>query len=100
MNKLTNRQRSFLRALAHSLKPVVTLGQAGLTPAVCNEIDLGLTHHELIKVRLNCSDRELRKKLSADICRQTASHWVQNIGHIAILYRPAKAPRIKLPAAF
>lgn len=99
MNKLTNRQRSFLRALAHALKPVVTLGQAGLTPAVCNEIELSLAHHELIKVRLNCSDREERKKLAADICRQTASHWIQNIGHVAILYRPAEAPRIKLPAA-
>jgi len=99
MNKLSNRQRNFLRAHAHSLKPVVTLGQAGLTPAVGNEIDLSLSHHELIKVRLNCSDRTLRKKLAEDICQQAACHCIQNIGHITILYRPAAAPRIKLPAA-
>ena len=45
--------KKFLRARAHSLKPVVITGQHGVTPAVLNEINLALDHHELIKVRVN-----------------------------------------------
>jgi len=46
-----------LRTRAHPLKPVVIIGQGGLTSGVMDEINLALDHHELIKVRVNASDR-------------------------------------------
>ena len=96
--ELTTKQRSHLRALAHALKPVVSTGQRGLTPAVMNEIEQALGHHELVKVKLAVPDREARKAMTEDICRATGCAWVQNIGHIAVVYRPAVKPVIVLPA--
>jgi RNA-binding protein len=76
-----------LRAKAHTLKPVVITGQAGVTAAVLQEINLSLDHHELIKVRVNAEDREQRKEMSQQICEETGAELVQSIGHIITLYR-------------
>ncbi len=96
---LTPKQRSYLRALAHDRRPVVTTGQKGLTPAVLAEIDGALGHHELIKIRLNVADRDAREAMTREICAGTAGEWVQSIGRIAVIYRPAKKPVIALPAS-
>lgn len=80
-------QKKKLRVLAHHLKPVVITGQAGLTPAVLNEIDQALEHHELIKVRANAEDREARARMSAQICMELNAELVQAIGHVITLYR-------------
>lgn len=95
--ELTSKQRNHLRSLAHDRQPVVTIGQRGITPAVLNEIDLALGHHELLKIRLQAADRDAREEMTRTICAETASAWVQNIGRIAIIYRPAEKPAIVLP---
>lgn len=75
-----------LRAEAHSLKPVIMIGQAGLTAAVLAEIELALDSHELIKVRIR-AERENRKQISEKICTDTRAELIQNIGQIAVIYR-------------
>lgn len=94
---LAANQKRHLRALAHNLKPVVLVGNAGITEGVINEINSSLEHHELIKVRISGVDRDERSASINSICTQTNSELVNSIGHIAILYRPAKKPQIKLP---
>lgn len=91
--KLTDQQKRHLRGLGHALKPVVILGNAGLTENVLAEIDQALTYHELIKVRVNAADREARAALIDAICTQTKGQPVQSIGHILLLFRrnPKKA---------
>lgn len=84
---LTGARRRELRAAAHSLKPVVQLGNKGLTDAVHFEIDQALNAHELIKVRLAGMDREQRRSSAADIAKRHAAELVGEIGNIAILYR-------------
>ncbi len=95
--RLTPKQRSHLRALAHARRPVVSTGHKGLTPAVLAEIDSALGHHELIKIRLNVADREAREAMTREICASTASDCVQSIGRIAVIYRAAKKPVLELP---
>lgn len=97
--KLTNKDISYLRAAAHALNPVVIVGGNGITESVLAEIDSSIAHHELIKVRVNASDRDQRKLMLQQICDATTSLLVQTIGHIGVLYRPADKPRIKLPSA-
>lgn len=75
-----------LRAQAHSLKPVIMIGQSGLTAAVMAEIELALNSHELIKVRIR-AEREDRKQISDKICMDTGAALVQTIGQIAVIYR-------------
>jgi len=95
---LNNKQNRFLRAQAHSLKPVVLIGGAGLTDSVINEINQALHDHELIKVRVNADDREAKQEMIDVISEQTESFLVQTIGHIGIFYRRnKKKPKIELP---
>jgi RNA-binding protein len=75
-----------LRTQAHSLKPVIMIGQAGLTQAVLAEIELALDSHELIKVRIR-AEREDRKLISEKICAETGAELIQSIGQIAVIYR-------------
>ncbi|MBF6649405.1 MULTISPECIES: ribosome assembly RNA-binding protein YhbY [unclassified Methylobacter] len=75
-----------LRAQAHSLKPVIMIGQSGLTAAVMAEIELALDSHELIKVRIR-AEREDRKQISDKICMDTGAALIQTIGQIAVIYR-------------
>lgn len=85
--------KKILKARAHTLKPVVITGQNGLSDAVINEIDLALEHHELIKVRINASDREERLMMSAEICQRLSAEIIQSIGHIIAIYRKASRSR-------
>ena len=96
---LTNVQIKHLRRLAHARKPVVMVGQAGVSPAVIAELDLALTAHELIKVKLKVGDRGAREAAAADICAELQAACVSQIGNIAVLFRrnPEK-PSIKLPS--
>lgn len=85
--QLTEKQKKYLRTFGHKLKPIVIIGQAGLTQTVLSEIQGGLAHHELIKVRVNTADREQRLGMINEICDQTGALLAQQIGHIALLFR-------------
>jgi RNA-binding protein len=90
---LQNHQRRALKQRAHHLKPVVLLGAAGLSERVLAEIELALQHHELIKVRVNGGDRDVRDAQVRSIAEDTGAALVQRIGNVAVLYRPN--PRLK-----
>lgn len=85
---LSPKQKQFLKGLAHALKPVIIIGQHGLTPNVKSEIDHALSHHELIKLRVNAGDRLQRRQMIASIAEEANADLVTTIGHIAVLYRP------------
>ena len=88
MLKLTPVERSALRAEAHALKPVVIIGEAGLTPSVIKEISASLDSHGLIKVRVFGDDREMRSEIYENICTELQAHPVQHIGKLLVIYRP------------
>lgn len=91
-------QKRYLRGLAHSLSPVVLLGQKGVTPAVIAELKLALDHHELLKLRLSGADKEERAAQIATLVDATGAETVQVIGHTATLWkRNEKEPRLPLP---
>ena len=75
-----------LRAEAHTLNPVVMIGQSGLTAAVLAEIEQALSSHELIKVKIR-AERDERKVISEKICTDTGAELIQTIGQIAVIYR-------------
>ncbi len=74
------------RAQAHTLKPVIMIGQSGLTAAVLAETELALNTHELIKIRIR-AEKEDRKLITEKICTDTGAELIQNIGQIAVIYR-------------
>ena len=95
---LTEPQRKFLRGLAHPLKPLIRVGNAGLSEALLNELDLQLEHHELLKVRVAAPSREERDSAIAELAERSRSALVTRIGNVAVFYRPhSDQPRIELP---
>ncbi len=95
---LTEIQKKYLRGLGHRLKPVVLVGNAGLTGAVVREIGFALDTHELTKVRVRTGDRGARDAAIASLCEQTGAALVQRIGNTALIYRAnPDQPRISLP---
>lgn len=97
MQFLTPEQRRFLKAKAHGLRPVVLLGEAGLTEAVLAEIFTHLRAHELVKVKVAGKDRATRETIFATICERLDAAQVEHIGKMLVLYRPAEKPRLVLP---
>ena len=57
---VNDKQKRYLRGLAHPLKPVVMLGNKGLTDNVHAEIDNALSRHELIKIKISGAEKAER----------------------------------------
>ena len=94
--ELTPKQRRALRGMAHALRPVVQVGQAGVGPGVIAATAQALDDHELVKVRL--AGAEGKKAAAAALAAATDAALCGLVGHVAILYRPDRdAPRIVLP---
>jgi len=95
---LSPSQRRYLRSLAHDLKPVILLGAKGATDAVVKELDLALTHHELVKVKLSGGDKDERQEQIDFLAGGTGAESVQQIGHIVVLFRRNEdEPKLALP---
>jgi RNA-binding protein len=95
---LSARQTRHLRGLGHHLKPVVRVGQHGLSNAVLTEIDVALDAHELIKVKI-AAERDERARLAAEICNHTGARLIHSIGQMIVLFRRnTKNPKVALPS--
>lgn len=101
MSDLTSTQKKYLRGLAHRRKPVVLIGQKGITSTLIKAIDEALEAHELIKIRfLDIKEKEEKADTTDFIVKRTGSQAVGRIGHTVIFYRPRKEPekrKIRLP---
>lgn len=101
MKPLTGTQRKYLRSLAHGLKPVVLIGQNGLTETVLKFTDEALERHELIKIKFNEHKEKDQKQAMVDrIAERTGSEMAGMVGHTAIFFRHQSDPEkraIQLP---
>jgi RNA-binding protein len=98
---LSESQKKYLRGLGHQLKPLIMVGDAGLSESLLAEFESTLDHHELIKVRVRVGDRDARNTIIERLCADSGASLVQRIGNIALLYRPnlkkKRERRIQLP---
>ena len=97
--KLTEAQKKALRGLGHSLKPLIMVGNAGLSESLLAEFEATLAHHELVKVRVRVSDRQERDEIIRQFCKAGSAALIQRVGNIALLYRqnPDKKKNIVIP---
>ena len=84
------------RAIAHNLKPVVIIGDKGLSEGLLEELNRALEQHELIKVKIAIGDRDDRQLIINELLELTSALEVQSIGKIVVLLRRAKKPNPKL----
>ncbi len=84
---LNNKQRKDLKVKSHHLKPVIRIGQKGVSENLLLETGQALEIHELIKVHIADDDRDARKITALKIAEQTGAEVVNQIGKICVLYR-------------
>jgi RNA-binding protein len=90
-------QKKYLKGLAHHLKPVVLIGQNGLTDTVVRSAIEALKKHELIKVKfIDHKEKEQKKGVVEALGQQTQSDLVGLIGHVAIFFKPHPDPAKRL----
>ena len=98
---LSEHQKKYLRGLGHQLKPLIMVGDSGLSDSLIAEFETTLDHHELIKVRVRVGDRSARDEIIDKLCGDSSAQIIQRIGNVALLYRPnlKKKPerRIRIP---
>ena len=96
--KLSNNQKKYLRSLAHDLKPMVMVGQHGLSEAVLAELQSAMAIHELLKIKVRAENREEKQQIIEKIVAFSEAAIVQVIGGVLVIYRPFdEDPLISLP---
>ena len=93
---LTPEQKKHFPTLGHKLNPIVTVAGKGLTETIQLEVDRALEDHELIKVKFAVGDREVKKEMIRELCSIVEATIIQEIGHIALIYRKSLDPNPKL----
>ncbi len=96
MNLLSPEDKKHYRRIGHHLKPVILLGNQGLSPGLLEETSRALHDHELIKIRLSAEDREGRQEQLQALLLATDATLVQQIGKIALILRRSEKPEPKL----
>ena len=93
---LDGAQRRHLRGLAHPLKPIIFVGEGGLSDALIRALDEALASHELVKVRLRQPPD--KKAVAAALAEGSGAAVCGVVGHTVVLYRPnPEDPKIILP---
>lgn len=89
---ITSKQRSYLRAMAHNLDPLVYIGKSGVTENVIKELDSCLENRELVKVKLQEGCELEAKQAANDMAAELKAEFVQAIGRKFTLYRQSSDP--------
>lgn len=95
--KLNHTQKKYLRSLAQSKKPVLMIGQNGITDAVLEELDDILAHHELIKIKIRSEDKAEKQTMVDVLLTHSKAICVQVVGGVLVLYKPLEPLKIILP---
>jgi RNA-binding protein len=99
MHSLNSKQRAFLRSMAHHLKPVVHVGNEGVSEALLASVGDAFNTRELLKVKVLENAPEDPRTTGDRIVEGIAdTHVAQTIGRTIVLYRPfPESPEIRLP---
>lgn len=83
-------QKKKLKQAAHHLKPVIRIGQKGITDSLIAETAACLDRHELIKVHIAAGERDVRAALAEELTARADAELVHSIGKVYILFREKK----------
>jgi RNA-binding protein len=87
MPKLTNAEKSALKARAQRLEPAIRLGHGGVSEAFLKGLDEALALHGLVKVKFT-DFKEEKKTLAPEIAVKTGAELIMRVGNVAVYYRP------------
>lgn len=88
---LTGAQKTKLRGLGQVLSDSLRIGRAGPTPSLLVELNRQLDTRELVKVRFEGADREVRAALCDQIAADASCQCIGAVGHTALFWRAGQA---------
>lgn len=92
---LTSKQRSFLRAKAHHIDPVFSLGKNGIDTTFIEGLNEVLENRELIKVNVLKNCDLFPGEASLEIAQKTRAEVVQVMGRKITLYRKSHKDKVE-----
>lgn len=97
MSDLGGKDRRALRALGHHLKPLVQIGQQGITDGLVDATAQALADHELVKVKILEGAPVDRREAAAELAKRTGAELAQVLGRTFLLYLPHPTdPKIRV----
>ena len=97
---LTGKQRSYLKSLAHTMKPVAQLGKEGISQPFLDQLSILLDQHEIVKINVLENSSESAVDAANEICTALNAEFVQAIGNKCTIYRQSRIdPMIEIPGA-
>lgn len=84
--KLSAKQRRFLKAQSHHLKPLIQLGKEGPSAGFLRQLEEQINAHELIKVKVLGNCLAEKEEIEAAVAG-VGVVVVQKIGHIYTFFR-------------
>jgi RNA-binding protein len=96
---LNGKQKRFLRALGHGLKPVITVGKGEVNEALVKETAEAVACHELVKVKILESCALDRFEVAEALATACDAEVAQVLGRTLLIYKKGKEPKIELPKA-
>ncbi|AKL95109.1 putative RNA-binding protein [Clostridium aceticum] len=95
---LTGKQRSYLKGMAHDIKPITQIGKYGISDSFLTQLDDALEVREIVKVNILESSLLDTKETANEVAKTLEAEFVQAIGNKFTIYRPSKNnPKIQLP---
>ena len=99
-NLITNSAKKKFRQIGHHLRPIVTVGNHGITNGVIKEMQRALQDHELIKVKLNIEKKSERAREVKNLTTALDAYFIQLIGKNVLLYKKNPCAKALLSRTF
>ncbi|HEY0828904.1 MAG TPA: ribosome assembly RNA-binding protein YhbY [Bacilli bacterium] len=87
---LTNKQKKYLRSLAHHLDPIFQVGKGGVNEHLIQHIVEAIEVRELMKVTVLNTCLDDRHEVGEQLAQGAGAELVQVIGKIIVLYKESK----------
>lgn len=95
---LTGKQKRFLRAEAHHLKPIFQVGKDGVNENMIKQIGEALEKRELLKVSVLQNCMEDKESVAEQLVEGTEGELVQIIGNNIVIYKESRENKyLELP---
>lgn len=93
--KLRGKQKRFLRAQAHHLRPIFAVGKEGLSDNWLSQLDGALDKRELIKVNILQNSDVTTQEVQQFIENNTEIQVVQIIGRVLVLFKASNEESLR-----
>ncbi|MBM7544021.1 ribosome assembly RNA-binding protein YhbY [Periweissella beninensis] len=92
MTTLRGKQKRYLRAQAHTMNPIFSVGKNGLSKVWLNQLTDAIEKRELFKISLQQNADVDVAEVKEYIENNSALTVVQTIGHVLVIYKRSDNP--------